>query len=89
MNTEQLNNTAHSLYTLYEALPGDVQETFLKELIQNKLSEIKKIAFSDLTINSNKKAIIYGVMDNQFKIPNNFDDPLPENVIDDFYTEKL
>lgn len=45
MNTEQLNNTAHSLYTVYEALPGDVQRAFLEELFEKRHKELDDFAF--------------------------------------------
>ena len=37
MKPQQAATTAHSLFTLYEILPSDVQQAFLKELLQKKL----------------------------------------------------
>lgn len=44
MNT-QTSNTAHSLYSLYEILPHDVQQAFLEELLQKRHQEIENLAF--------------------------------------------
>ena len=45
MNRQQAN-TAHSLYTLYETLPNDVQQAFLEELLQNQSQQLEDLAFS-------------------------------------------
>ena len=45
MNTATTNNTAHSLYALYETLPNEVQQAFLQELIQKKYQELAGLSF--------------------------------------------
>ncbi|MDO9046872.1 MAG: hypothetical protein Q7U66_03940 [Methylobacter sp.] len=88
MNTQQ-TNTAHSLYALYETLPDDVQKTFLEELVQKKYPEIKALAFSGSPSHEKHNRVILGVMEDAFTVPDNFDEPLPEDIINDFYTGKL
>jgi hypothetical protein len=39
--------------------------------------------------NEKHNTVILGVMENAFTIPDNFDEPLPEGIIDEFYTNKL
>ena len=88
MNPQQIN-TAHSLYALYETLPNEVQKTFLEELVQKQYPEIKALAFSGSPINEKHNTVILGVMEDAFSVPNNFDEPLPEDIINEFYTGKL
>jgi hypothetical protein len=88
MNQQQAN-TAHSLYALYETLPNEVQQAFLEELLQKKHAEIKAIAFPDLSSNSKHKTVVLGAMADAFSVPDNFDAPLPEDIINDFYTDSL
>ena len=45
MNIESAN-TAHSLYALYEALPNEVQQAFLEELLGKKQQELEDLAFA-------------------------------------------
>lgn len=45
MNSPQ-TNTAHSLYTLYETLPNEVQQAFLEKLLQKKHEQLEDLAFS-------------------------------------------
>jgi hypothetical protein len=33
--------------------------------------------------------VIFGVMEGKFSIPTNFDDPLPKDVENDFYSAEL
>ena len=85
MNPQQ-TNTAHSLYALYETLPDDVQKSFLEELVQKKYPEIKALAFAGSPSTEKHNTVILGVMEDVFSVPDNFDEPLPENIIDEFYT---
>lgn len=87
MNPQQAS-IAHSLYELYETLPGEVQKSFLEELLQKKHSAIAALAFPD-SFNGMRHKVIFGVMEDNFSIPDNFDAPLPENIISEFYTGKL
>lgn len=43
MNSNQ-SATAHSLYTLYETLPNDVQQAFLQELLQKRHEQQVELA---------------------------------------------
>jgi hypothetical protein len=88
MNPQQ-TNTAHCLYALYETLPNDVQKSFLEELVQKKHSEIKALVFPGSSSNEKRNTVILGVLEDAFSIPDNFDEPLPEDIINDFYTDKL
>lgn len=88
MNPQQAN-TAHSLYALYETLPNDVQKSFLEELVQKKYPEIKALAFPDSTSHEKRNTVILGVMEDAFTIPDNFDEPLSEDIINEFYSHKL
>ena len=80
MNSQQ-TNTAHSLYALYETLPDDMQKTFLEELVQRKYREIKALVFSGSPVNEKHNTVILGVMENAFTVPDNFDEPLPEDLL--------
>jgi hypothetical protein len=88
MNTQQ-TDTAHSLYALYETLPEDVQKTFLEELVQKKYLQIKALAFPGTPINEKRNRVILGVMQDAFTVPDNFDDPLPDDIINEFYSGQL
>jgi len=44
MQTEHLK-TAHSLYALYETLPNDIQQAFLRELLQHQQEKLEDLAF--------------------------------------------
>jgi len=88
MNTQQ-SNSAHSLYSFYETLPDEVQKSFLEELVQRKYLEIKALAFSGSPGNEKHNTVILGVMENAFTVPDNFDEPLSEAIINDFYSNKL
>jgi len=88
MNPQQAN-TAHSLYALYETLPNEVQQAFLEELLQKKHAEIKAVAFPDLSSNQKRNTVVLGVMADALIVPDNFDEPLPEDIINDFYTDTL
>jgi hypothetical protein len=88
MNPQQAN-TAHSLYALYETLPNDVQKSFLEELVQKKYPEIKALAFPGSNSHEKRNTVILGVMEDAFTIPDNFDEPLSEDIINEFYSHKL
>jgi len=91
MNVLQTNaNTAHSLYALYETLPDTVQREFLNELWQKKHQELEELALhkQQKTLQKNN-GIIFGVMEGAFVVPDNFDDALPEEVENEFYTATL
>ena len=88
MSTQQ-TDTAHSLYALYETLPEDVQKTFLEELVQKKYLQIKALAFPGSPINEKRNRVILGVMQDAFTVPDNFDAPLPEDIINEFYSGQL
>ena len=45
MQTEH-QNTAHSLYALYETLPGPIQQAFLQELMEKQQERLEELAFS-------------------------------------------
>lgn len=88
MSTQQ-TDTAHSLYALYETLPEDVQKTFLEELVQKKYLQIKALAFPGSPINEKRNRVVLGVMQDAFTVPDNFDEPLPEDIINEFYSGQL
>jgi len=44
MNITQ-SATAHSLYTLYETLPNEVQQAFLQELLQKRYQQLVDLDF--------------------------------------------
>jgi hypothetical protein len=88
MNTQQAN-TAHSLYALYDTLPNEVQQAFLEELLQKKYLQIKALAFPGTPINEKRNRVILGVMQDAFTVPDNFDEPLPEDIINEFYSGQL
>ena len=88
MSTQQ-TDTAHSLYALYETLPEDVQKTFLEELVQKKYLQIKALAFPGTPINEKRNRVILGVMQDAFTVPDNFDEPLPEDITNEFYSSQL
>ncbi len=91
MKTQPANsNTAHSLYALYETLPDNVQREFLSELWQKQSQQIEAIA-TDKQQKKLKKTnrVIFGVMEGKFTVPDNFDEPLPETIENEFYTATL
>ncbi len=88
MNTQQ-TDTAHSLYALYETLPDEVQKRFLEELVQKKYLQIKALAFSGSPINEKRNRVVLGVMQDAFTVPDNFDEPLPDDIINEFYSGQL
>lgn len=88
MNTQQ-TDTAHSLYALYETLPEDVQKTFLEELVQKKYLQIKALAFPGSPVNEKRNRVVLGVMQDAFTVPDNFDEPLPEDITNEFYSSQL
>ncbi|MFZ4502968.1 MAG: hypothetical protein ACOYM1_03355 [Methylovulum sp.] len=88
MNTQQAN-TAHSLYALYDTLPNEVQQAFLEELVQKKYLQIKALAFPGTPINEKRNRVILGVMQDAFTVPDNFDEPLPEDITNEFYSGQL
>ena len=88
MNTQQ-TDTAHSLYALYETLPDDVQKTFLEELVQKKYLQIKALVFPGSAVNEKQNKVVLGVMQDAFTVPDNFDEPLPDNIINEFYSGQL
>jgi len=85
MKPQQAATTAHSLFTLYEILPSDVQQAFLKELLQKQTAGLKDLA----VLPQKNKTVILGVMEGAFSVPNNFDDALPEEIEKSFYSENL
>ena len=85
MKPQQAATTAHSLFTLYEILPSDVQQAFLKELLQQQTAGLKDLA----VLPKKNKTVILGVMEGAFSVPNNFDDALPEEIEKSFYSENL
>jgi len=91
MKTQPANsNTAHSLYALYETLPDNVQREFLSELWQKQSQQIEAIA-TDKQHKKLKKTnrVIFGVMEGKFTVRDNFDEPLPETIENEFYTATL
>jgi hypothetical protein len=88
MSTQQ-TDTAHSLYALYETLPDDVQKTFLEELVQKKYLQIKALAFPGSPVNEKHNRVVLGVMQDAFTVPDNFDEPLPNDIINEFYSDQL
>ncbi len=91
MKTQPANsNTAHSLYALYETLPDNVQREFLSELWKKQSQQIEAIA-TDKQQKKLKKTnrVIFGVMEGKFTVPDNFDEPLPETIENEFYTATL
>jgi hypothetical protein len=91
MKTQPENsNTAHSLYALYETLPDTVQREFLSELWQKQREQLEAIA-ADKQQKKLKKnnRVIFGVMEGEFTVPDNFDDALPETIENEFYTATL
>ncbi len=88
MNTSSAS-TAHSLYTLYETLPEDVQQSFLQELVQNKLNDIEALAHLDTAQTTLQNKVILGGMEDAFTVPANFDAPLSEALLNDFYGDQL
>lgn len=68
--------TAHCLYKLYEALPVEVQKSFLEELVQKKHSEIEVLAHLESKQSALHNNVILGVMEDAFTVPNDFDAPL-------------
>lgn len=86
MNTQQAD-AAHSLYVLYETLPESVQQIFLKELVQNKYHKLRELVVSDF--DKQHCPVVFGVMEGAFSIPEDFDAPLPDSVLNEFYTELL
>ena len=85
MKPQQAATTAHSLFTLYETLPSDVQQAFLKELLQKKTAELNDFA----VLPKKNKTVILGVMEGAFSVHNNFDAALPEEIEKSFYSENL
>lgn len=80
---------AHNLYALYETLPEDVQKSFLQELVQKKLSDIEVLARVSTAQTTLQNNVILGVMEDAFTVPDNFDAPLSEVLLNDFYTDQL
>ncbi|MEI6707176.1 MAG: DUF2281 domain-containing protein [Methylococcales bacterium] len=91
MKTQPANsNTAHSLYALYETLPDTVQREFLSELWQKQRQQLEAIAANKQQKKSKKNnRVIFGVMEGEFTVPDNFDDSLPETIENEFYTATL
>lgn len=88
MNTSPVS-MAHSLYTLYETLPEDVQKSFLQELIEKKFSEIEALAQIGTRQTTSQNNVILGVMEDTFTVPDDFDMSLSEALLNDFYSNEL
>lgn len=87
MNAQQANeNTAHSLYAFYETLPDTVQREFLSELVQKKRAELEALTFNTP---QKKNGVIFGAMEGEFVVPDNFDDALPDDIENEFYAAPL
>ncbi|NOS87208.1 MAG: hypothetical protein HOP34_01475 [Methylococcaceae bacterium] len=90
MNAPQsYSNTAHCLYTLYETLPDTVQREFLSELWQKQRQQLEAIAADKQKKLKKNNRVIFGVMEGEFTVPDNFDDLLPETIENEFYTATL
>jgi hypothetical protein len=90
MKEPQANsNTAHSLYALYETLPDNVQREFLSELWQKQREQLEAIAADKQKKLKKTNRVIFGVMEGEFTVPDNFDDPLPETIENEFYSATL
>jgi hypothetical protein len=81
--------TAHSLYALYETLPEDVQQSFLQELVQKKLTDIEALARTNVAQINTQSKVILGIMEDAFKVPDDFDSPLSEVLLSEFYSNQL
>lgn len=91
MNTSP-TTTAHSLYALYETLPEDVQQSFLQELVQKKLTDIEALARTNVAQINTQPKVILGIMEDAFdafKVPDDFDSPLSEVLLSEFYSNQL
>ena len=88
-NHIQIRPTAFT-HSIYETLPDTVQREFLSELWQKQRQQLEAIA-ADKQQKKLKKnnRVIFGVMEGEFTVPDNFDDPLPETIENEFYTPTL
>jgi len=59
-----------------------------EDAVINALREFINRRKQQTTLQKNN-GVIFGVMEGQFSIPVNFDDPLPQDVEDDFYSATL
>jgi len=59
-----------------------------EEAVINALREFINRRKQQMTLQKSN-GVIFGVMEGKFSIPANFDDPLPQNVEDDFYSAEL
>jgi hypothetical protein len=59
-----------------------------EDAVINALREFINRRKQQMTLQKSN-GVIFGVMEGKFSIPTNFDDPLPQNVEDDFYSAEL
>jgi hypothetical protein len=59
-----------------------------EDAVINALREFINRRKQQMTLQKNNN-IVFGVMENKFSIPANFDDPLPKDIEDDFYSATL
>ncbi|MDD5353237.1 MAG: type II toxin-antitoxin system VapB family antitoxin [Candidatus Omnitrophica bacterium] len=59
-----------------------------EDAVINALREFINRRKQQMTLQKSNR-VIFGVMEGQFSIPANFDDPLPQDIEDDFYLATL
>jgi len=59
-----------------------------EDAVINALREFINRRKQQMTFQKNN-GIVFGVMENRFSIPTNFDDALPKDIEDDFYSATL
>lgn len=59
-----------------------------EEAVINALREFINRRKQQMTLQKSSD-VIFGVMEGKFSIPTNFDDPLPKDIEDDFYSATL
>lgn len=59
-----------------------------EEAVINALREFINRRKQQMTLQKSN-GVIFGVMEGKLSIPTNFDDPLPQNIEDDFYSATL
>jgi len=62
---------------------------FLKSWYRKNILKLKHWYFLVHPAIKKRNTVILGVLEDAFSIPDNFDEPLPEDIINDFYTDKL
>lgn len=58
-----------------------------EDAVVNALREFINHRKQQMTTKNN--GVIFGIMEGKFSVPTNFDDPLPKDVEDDFYSATL